>query len=73
MPMSTLQALVFDFGYSDHRGVIVYMRVFGGSFKKGDTLRFVAADADFIALEVGMLSPEETVRMRSPKARSATS
>src|ERR1700685_1953065 len=24
------QALIFDFGYSDHRGVIVYARVFGG-------------------------------------------
>jgi GTP-binding protein LepA len=53
------QGLIFDFGYSDHRGVIVYLRVFGGSFSKGDTLRFVAAKADFIALEVGTLSPEE--------------
>ncbi|MDP3645478.1 MAG: translation elongation factor 4 [bacterium] len=53
------QGLIFDFGYSDHRGIIVYLRVFGGSFKKGDTLRFVVADADFIALEVGTLSPEE--------------
>lgn len=53
------QGLIFDFGYSDHRGIIVYMRVFGGSFAKGDTLRFVAANADFIALEVGTLSPDE--------------
>jgi GTP-binding protein LepA len=53
------QGLIFDFGYSDHRGIIVYLRVFGGSFSKGDTLRFVAADADFVALEVGTLSPDE--------------
>jgi GTP-binding protein LepA len=53
------QGLIFDFGYSDHRGIIVYLRVFGGSFAKGDTLRFVAASADFVALEVGILSPEE--------------
>lgn len=53
------QALIFDFGYSDHRGVIVYARVFGGSLKKGDQLKFVAADADFTALEVGILAPEE--------------
>lgn len=58
-PTSAMQGLIFDFGYSDHRGIIVYLRVFGGSFKKGDTLRFVAADADFIALEVGTLSPSE--------------
>lgn len=54
------QGLIFDFGYSDHRGIIVYMRVFGGEFRKGDYLRFVAADADFIALEVGVLTPGET-------------
>ena len=53
------QALVFDFGYSDHRGVIVYMRVFGGTIKKGDGLRLVAGRADFTALEVGVLTPEE--------------
>ena len=56
------QGLIFDFGYSDHRGIIVYLRIFGGQFKKGDYLRFVAAEADFIALEVGVLTPGETVR-----------
>ncbi len=53
------QALVFDFGYSDHRGVIVYARMFGGSLKKGNTLKLVAADASFTALEVGVLTPDE--------------
>lgn len=63
-PAKGVQALVFDFGYSDHRGVIVYMRVFGGSIGKGDSLRFVGADADFTALEVGVLTPEESPRDR---------
>lgn len=53
------QALVFDFGYSDHRGVIVYARVFGGALKKGDALRLIAAEASFTALEVGILTPDE--------------
>ncbi|HEY4516384.1 elongation factor 4 [Candidatus Kaiserbacteria bacterium RIFCSPHIGHO2_02_FULL_54_11b] len=53
------QGLIFDFGYSEHRGIIVYLRVFGGSFAKGDKLRFVAANADFTALEVGVLIPDE--------------
>lgn len=61
---SSAQALVFDFGYSDHRGVIVYARVFGGSVAKGDLLRLVAARADFTALEVGILAPEESPRDR---------
>ncbi len=54
------QGLVFDFGYSDHRGVIVYMRVFGGAIKKGETLRLIAGNEDFIALEVGVMMPSET-------------
>ena len=53
------QALVFDFGYSDHRGVIVYMRVFGGTITKGDNLRLIEGRADFTALEVGVLMPDE--------------
>lgn len=56
---TSTQALIFDFGYSEHRGVIVYARVFGGSIKKGDTLRFAAANADFTAVEVGLLMPDE--------------
>ncbi|HEY4519652.1 MAG TPA: translation elongation factor 4 [Candidatus Paceibacterota bacterium] len=54
-----VQALIFDFGYSDHRGVIIYMRVFSGSIKKGDMLRFIAADTTFVASEVGILVPDE--------------
>ena len=54
-----LRALVFDFRYSDHRGVIIYARVFGGRIAKGDALLFHAAGASFTALEVGVLTPEE--------------
>lgn len=56
------QALVFDFSYSDHRGVIVYCRLFGGAVKKGDTLKLAAARAPFTALEVGVLMPDERPR-----------
>lgn len=53
------RGLVFDFQYSNHRGIIVYMRVIDGVVKKGDHLRFFAAERNFVALEVGILSPEE--------------
>lgn len=56
------QSLVFDFGYSDHRGVIIYCRVFGGTITRGDTLKLVAANAQFNALEVGVLKPDENPR-----------
>lgn len=57
--LDTFRGLVFDFEYSNHRGIIVYVRVFDGSVKKGDQLRFLAAHKDFQALEVGFLTPEE--------------
>jgi GTP-binding protein LepA len=54
-----LRGLVFDFQYSNHRGVIVYLRIFEGKVQKGDTLRFAVSGKTFTALEVGMLSPKE--------------
>ena len=54
---SSPRALVFDFQYSDHQGVIVYLRLFEGSIKKGDTLEFLATGKKFTALDVGTFSP----------------
>lgn len=56
------RALVFDFKYDNHRGVIVYVRVIDGSFVKGESLLFAISDEKFIALEVGTFSPEEMPR-----------
>lgn len=56
------QALVFDFKYDNHRGVIVYVRVFDGSIKKGDSLVFSVSGEKFISLEVGTFSPQEEPR-----------
>lgn len=55
----TYRGLIFDFQYSNHRGIIVYQRVFDGMVKKGDELRFANSGQSFTALEVGILSPEE--------------
>ena len=54
------RGLVFDFSYSKHRGVAVYLRVFDGVFKKGQPLVFHAAGKEFIALETGIFTPGET-------------
>src|SRR3989339_49761 len=53
------RALVFDFKYDNHRGVIVYVRVIDGEFKKGESLLFAVSAEKFICLEVGTFSPEE--------------
>ncbi len=57
-----LRALVFDFKYSNHRGVIVFVRVLDGKISKGDSLVFAVSGEKFTALEVGTFSPEETPR-----------
>ena len=56
---NSLEALVFDFKYSNHRGVIVFVRVFSGEAKAGDKLKFKVANKGFQALEVGIFTPEE--------------
>ena len=55
----TGRALVFDFKYDNHRGVIVYVRVIDGEFKKGESLLFAVSEEKFICLEVGTFSPQE--------------
>lgn len=57
--LDAYRGLIFDFQYSNHRGVIVFMRVFDGEVKKGDQLRFAIAGKTFTALEVGMVTPAE--------------
>jgi GTP-binding protein LepA len=53
------RGLVFDFQYSNHRGVIVYIRVFNGSVEKGAPLRFSVSGETCTALEVGIFAPGE--------------
>ena len=57
-----LRALVFDFKYSNHKGVIVFIRLLDGKVKKGESLLFSVSGEKFNALEVGTFSPEETPR-----------
>ena len=57
-----LRALVFDFKYSNHKGVIVFVRLLDGRVKKGENLIFSVSNEKFTALEVGTFSPEETPR-----------
>jgi GTP-binding protein LepA len=53
------RGLIFDFQYSNHRGIIVFMRVVDGVVKKGDVLKFAASKKTFTALEVGVVTPQE--------------
>lgn len=53
-----LQSLVFDFEYSTHKGIIVYIRVMDGQVKRGDNLIFRVSKEKFNAGEVGIFSPD---------------
>ncbi|CAN5335758.1 translation elongation factor 4 [soil metagenome] len=54
-PDAPLRALVFDSVYNPFRGVETYFRIFNGSIKKGQNIKFVATDKNYFADEVGTL------------------
>ncbi len=59
-PASAFRALIFDFKYSNHTGVIVFVRVMSGEVKRQTDLKFKVAGGVFKALEVGVFFPIET-------------
>ena len=53
-----LKALIFDSWYDSYQGVIVLIRVFEGTVKKGDKVRFMASRTEYEVLRVGVFSPQ---------------
>ncbi len=49
-----LRALIFDSHYDSFRGTIVHFRVFDGTIKAGDTIRFMSNNAEYRVEEVGI-------------------
>jgi len=56
-PDKPLKALIFDSQYDSYRGVIVYIRLFDGRIKAGDSVRMMATGAEFEVVEAGYLKP----------------
>ncbi len=54
-PEAPLQALIFDSIYNSYRGIFAYFRILNGSIRKGELVKFVATDKEYIADEVGVL------------------
>ncbi|MHB1176863.1 MAG: translation elongation factor 4 [Daejeonella sp.] len=54
-PDGELQALILDSVFNSFRGIIAYFKVLNGEIRKGDKVKFVATDKDYIAEEVGTL------------------
>lgn len=57
-----LKALIFDSVYDSYRGVIVYIRLFEGTLKAGDTVRMMSTGAEFGVVEVGHMGALELAR-----------
>ena len=57
-PSAPLQALIFDSKYDSYKGVIVYLRIFSGSLKKGQKLRMMSSSRDYDVLEIGTMRPQ---------------
>lgn len=55
-----LSALIFDSGLDPYKGVIATVRLFGGSLKVGDQIKFLATGATAEVLQIGYLSPLPT-------------
>jgi len=54
-PKAPLQAMIFDSVFNSFRGIEVYYRVFNGTMRKNDLIKFVNADKQYGADEIGVL------------------
>lgn len=55
-----LRAIIFDSKYDDYQGVIAYVRCVDGRLLKGESVHFMATDADGVILDVGALKPQHS-------------
>ncbi|MBN1842392.1 MAG: elongation factor 4 [Deltaproteobacteria bacterium] len=53
-PDSPLQALIFDSHYDPYRGTIIHCRIFEGTVRPGDAIRFMSNNATYRVEEVGV-------------------
>jgi GTP-binding protein LepA len=54
-PDAPLQALIFDSIFNSFRGIIAYYKIFNGTLRKGDKVKFVSTGHEYNAEEIGVL------------------
>lgn len=57
-PENPAKALVFDSIYDSYKGVLAYIRLFDGTLKARQMLKFMQSSVVFETLEIGIFSPE---------------
>ncbi len=60
-PSAPLKALIFDSWFDSYQGVIVLVRVFDGTVRKGTRIRFMATEKCYEVQEVGVFTPRRAV------------
>lgn len=54
-----LKALIFDLWFDNYQGVVVLVRLFDGTIKKGDKILLMAVQKSYEVLEIGVLTPHK--------------
>jgi len=54
-PDAPLQCLIFDSVFNSFRGIIAYFKIVNGTIAKGDFVKFMATEKEYIADEIGIL------------------
>lgn len=54
-----LKALIFDSYFDSYRGAIAYIRIFDGSVKVGDKIKFMNSGAEYVVNSLGINTPGE--------------
>lgn len=52
------RALIFDSFYDSHKGVVAYVRMFGGTLERGARAMFITTGEHFTIKELGYFAPE---------------
>lgn len=59
-PDAPLRAMIFDSVYNSFRGIEVYFKIFNGTIRKGDQVKFLSTGKTYGADEIGVLKLHQT-------------
>jgi len=61
-PNAPLQAMIFDSVFNSFRGIEIYFRVFNGTIKKGEKIKFLGTKSEYAVDEIGILKLDKQPR-----------